>query len=252
MTPRGDVSGLKIDVLTLLPGIFHGFLGESILKRALGRGILELSFCDWRAYATDRHGSVDDTPYGGGPGMVLSAEPIFDAVEDIGALEPQDGLRRILLTPQGRQLNQELLAELAQARRLVLLCGRYEGFDERVRTGLGFEELSIGDYVINGGEVAAMVVVEGVLRLLPGALGADESAREESFQVPDGGAAAGSLLEYPQYTRPPEYRGMAVPDVLLSGDHGRIARWRRSQAEAKTKERRPDIWRERHEEGGEL
>ena len=229
-----DVQGLRIDVLTLFPGVFHGFVQESILKRAVGRGLIELRFIDWRACAEDRHGSVDDMPYGGGPGMVLCPAPIFAAAERIGAAQPREGVRRVMLSPQGRVLTQALLEELAAARRIVLLCGRYEGFDERVRTGLGFEEISIGDYVISGGEVAAMVLIEGVLRMLPGALGDPRGAREESFME--------DCLEYPQYTRPADFRGMRVPDVLRSGDHGRIAAWRRAQALARTRERRADLW----------
>ncbi len=228
------MGGMRIDVLTLFPGIFQGFLQESILKKAIGRGILEVRFVDWREHAENRHGSVDDAPYGGGAGMVLRPEPVFEAVEAIGAGEARDGLRRIMLSPQGVPLTQALLCELARAERIVLLCGRYEGFDERVRSGLGFEEVSIGDYVINGGEVAAMVVIEGVLRLLPGALGDPRAAAEDSFMC--GG------LEYPHYTRPPVFRGMAVPEVLLSGDHGKVAQWRAEQAAVRTKDRRSDLW----------
>ncbi len=251
------MAGLRIDVLTLFPGIFHGFLNESMLRRAVSRGVAELHFCDWRAFTTDRHGSVDDVPYGGGPGMVLCPGPIFAAVEDLGVAQPQEGVRRILLSPQGRTLSQGLLSDVCRAQRLVLVCGRYEGFDERVRVGLGFEEVSLGDYVIAGGEVAAMVIIEGVVRLLPGALGATESTREESFQAsPDSsgeGSGLGGLLEYPQYTRPPVFRGMAVPDVLQSGDHARIAQWRRDRAQERTRRRRPDVWerlRERREANG--
>lgn len=227
------MAGLRIDTLTLFPGIFQGFVQESILKRAIDRGLLDLRFVDWREHAVNRHGSVDDAPYGGGPGMVLRPGPVFDAVEAIGAAEPREGLRRIMLTPQGAPLTQAFLCDLARAERIVLLCGRYEGFDERIRIGLGFEEVSIGDYVINGGEVAAMVVIEGVLRLLPGALGDPRAAEEDSFMC--GG------LEHPHYTRPPVYRGMAVPEVLLSGDHGKVAQWRAEQAAARTRDRRSDL-----------
>lgn len=227
------MGGLKIDVLTLFPGIYKGFLGESILKRAIDQGLLAIGLHNWRDFAENRHGTVDDMPYGGGPGMVLCPGPIFRAAASIGADKPEDGMRRIMLTPQGQPLQQALLQELAQAERLVLLCGRYEGFDDRVRTGLGFEEVSIGDYVINGGEVAAMVVIEGVLRLLPGALGDARSACDESF--------AHGMLEYPHFTRPPEYEGMTVPEVLLSGHHGKIAEWRERQAEKRTQARRKDL-----------
>ncbi|HNR98596.1 MAG TPA: tRNA (guanosine(37)-N1)-methyltransferase TrmD [Planctomycetota bacterium] len=227
------MAGLRIDTLTLFPGIFQGFTQESILKRAIDRGLIELRFVDWREHAVNRHGAVDDAPYGGGPGMVLRPEPVFDAVAAVDAAEPREGLRRIMLTPQGTPLTQAFLCELARAERIVLLCGRYEGFDERIRIGLGFEEVSIGDYVINGGEVAAMVLIEGVLRLLPGALGDSRAAAEDSFMC--GG------LEHPHYTRPPVFRGMTVPEVLLSGDHGKVARWRAEQAAARTRGRRSDL-----------
>ena len=245
------MAGLRIDVLTLFPEIFHGFLGASLLRRAVSRGIVTLNFCDWRAYAADPHGSVDDLPYGGGPGMVLSPGPIFAAVEALGAAEPSEGTRRVLLSPQGKLLTQDLLERLARADRLVLLCGRYEGFDERIRLGLGFEEISIGDYVLAGGEIPAMVIIEGVVRLLPGALGASESVEEESFHRGSGPSALGGLLEYPQYTRPAVFRGMAVPEVLLSGDHAKIARWRREEAVRRTRERRPDILERLKREGGD-
>ncbi len=230
---------LRVDVLTLFPGIFRGFLSESLVKRCVERGLVSFHFCDWRVFAKDRHRSVDDLPYGGGPGMVLRPEPIFEAVEALGVDKPRPGLRRIMLSPQGKLLTQSVLSDLARARRLVLLCGRYEGFDERVRIGLGFEELSIGDYVIAGGELAAMVVIEGVLRLLPGAVGCEASVRDESFQQAE--KACGVLLDWPQYTRPAVFRGMAVPEVLLSGNHERIAQWRREQALRRTRERRPDL-----------
>jgi len=179
--------------------------------------------------------------------MVLRPEPVFEAVEAIGAHRPQEGTRRFILTPQGNLLSQSLLEELARCRRLVFLCGRYEGFDERVRLGLGFEELSIGNYVIAGGEVAAMVVIEGVLRLLPGAVGCETSLKQESFCKGEEGFA---LLDYPQYTRPPVFRGMAVPEVLLSGDHKRIERWRKEEALKRTRQRRPDLLRALKKEGG--
>ncbi len=229
------MNSLRIDILTLFPGIFQGFLQESILKRIIDRGLVDIGLTNWRDYSTDKHRSVDDTPYGGGPGMVLRPEPIFEAVERIGAAAPREGMRRILLSPQGRTLTQPLLRELSQADRLVLLCGRYEGFDERVRLGLGFEELSIGDFVLNGGEVAAMAVVEGVIRLLPGALGAAESTQEESFSA--------GRLEYPQFTRPRIFKGMAVPEILLSGDHAKIARWRQKKSLEHTEQKRPDLLR---------
>jgi tRNA (guanine37-N1)-methyltransferase len=210
---------LRFDLLTLFPGLFDGFLSESILKRAIARGLVAVERWDIRDWAEGKHKPVDDRPFGGGPGMVLMAPPVVAAVEAVRASADPPG-RLIVLTPQGRRLDQDWVRELAQERRLVLVCGRYEGFDERIFETLGPERLSIGDYVLSGGEVAAMVVVDAVTRLLPGVLGDAESAIDESFG-PDGG------LEYPQYTRPREFRGRTVPEILLSGDHAAIARWRR-------------------------
>jgi tRNA (guanine37-N1)-methyltransferase len=210
---------LRFDVLTLFPALFEGFLGESILKRAIDRGLVEVNRWDIRDWAEGKHKQVDDRPFGGGPGMVLMAPPVVAAVEAVRAMTEPPG-RLIALTPQGRRLDQRWVAELAKEPRLVLLCGRYEGFDERIFEALGPEPLSVGDYVLSGGEVPAMVVIDAVMRLVPGVLGDAESAVDESFG-PDGG------LEYPQYTRPREYRGSEVPDILLSGDHAAIARWRR-------------------------
>jgi tRNA (guanine37-N1)-methyltransferase len=210
---------LRFDLLTLFPGLFDGFLSESILKRAIARGLVAVERWDIRDWAEGKHKPVDDRPFGGGPGMVLMAPPLVAAVEAVRASADPPG-RLIVLTPQGRRLDQDWVRELAQEPRLVLVCGRYEGFDERIFETLAPERLSIGDYVLSGGEVAAMVVVDAVMRLLPGVLGDAESAIDESFG-PDGG------LEYPQYTRPREFRGLAVPEILLSGDHAAIARWRR-------------------------
>lgn len=224
---------MRIDVLTIFPGMFAGVLGESIIKRAIEAGIVEIRLSDFRAFAKDRHRSVDDRPYGGGPGMVLRPEPIFEAVEAVRAKGGPEASRGILLTPQGRRLDQALLRDLARERWLILVCGHYEGFDERIRIGLGFEEVSIGDYVLSGGEIPAMVLIDGIVRLLPGALGDPASSASESYSQ--------GLLEYPQYTRPVEYRGMRVPDILVSGDHGKIAAWRREQAIARTRERRRDL-----------
>jgi len=224
---------VRIDVLTIFPGMFAGVLGESIIKRAIEAGIVEIRLSDFRAFAKDRHRSVDDRPYGGGPGMVLRPEPIFEAVEAVRAKGGPEASRGILLTPQGRRLDQALLRDLARERWLILVCGHYEGFDERIRIGLGFEEVSIGDYVLSGGEIPAMVLIDGIVRLLPGALGDPASSASESYSQ--------GLLEYPQYTRPVEYRGMRVPDILVSGDHGKIAAWRREQAIARTRERRRDL-----------
>lgn len=210
---------LRFDVLTLFPGLFDGFLGESIVSRALAKGIIQVERWDIRDWAEGKHKQVDDRPFGGGPGMVLMSPPVVAAVEAVRAkVQPPGEL--IVLSPQGRRFDQAKAAELAQKRRLTLVCGRYEGFDERIMEILRPELLSVGDFVLSGGEVAAMVVIDAVTRLIPGVLGDSESAVDESFG-PDGG------LEYPQYTRPREFRGLAVPEVLLGGDHAAIARWRR-------------------------
>jgi tRNA (guanine37-N1)-methyltransferase len=209
---------LRIDVLTLFPPLFDGFLSQSILNRALQDGLVEVKRWDLRAWAEGKHKTVDDRPFGGGPGMVLMAPPVVAAAEAVrGAAEP-DG-RLVLLSPQGRRLDQQWVAELAKEPRLILLCGRYEGFDERIVEILEPELISVGDYVLSGGEVAAMVLIDAIVRLVPGVLGDQRSTVDESFG-PDGG------LEYPQYTRPRVYRGRSVPAVLLSGDHAAIARWR--------------------------
>src|SRR5437660_1973699 len=220
---------MKIQVLTLFPGMFAGPLDESIVKRAREAGLLELAIHNLRDYAHDRHKTVDDRPFGGGPGMLLKPEPIFEAVEKLA----QDAALVILLSPSGRTFNQPIARELSQAKHLLLVSGHYEGFDERVREHLADDELSIGDYVLTNGALPAMVVVDAVTRLLPGVLGDDESAQEESFSH--------GLLEYPQYTRPAEFCGMKVPDVLLSGNHAEIARWRAEQARLRTENRRPDL-----------
>jgi tRNA (guanine37-N1)-methyltransferase len=226
---------LTIDIITIFPRMFDGILGESIIARARRAGLVEVRLIDLRDYTKDRHRSVDDRPYGGGPGMIFKPEPVFSAVEAVLASgsAPAERTRKLLLSPQGRRLVQADLWSLAKAERLVLLSGRYEGFDERIRAGLGFEEVSIGDYILSGGEVPSMVILEGVVRLIPGALGDEESNRSESFE--DG------KLECPQYTRPPDFRGMRVPEVLISGDHRRIARWREEEALRRTRERRQDL-----------
>lgn len=218
-------------MLTLFPAMFAGPLDESIIKRAREAGLLDLKIHPLRDYAHDKHKTVDDRPFGGGPGMLLKPEPIFEAVEDI----TREATRVILLSPAGRPFSQAIARELAQLDDLLLVTGHYEGFDERIREQLADDELSIGDYVLTNGALPAMVVVDAVARLLPGVLGDDESAKDESF------SAGGPALEYPQYTRPAEFRGMKVPDVLLSGNHAEIARWRAEQARARTKERRPDL-----------
>lgn len=214
---------IRFDVLTLFPSLFEGFLSESILRRAIDKGLVEVHRWDIRDWAEGKHRQVDDRPFGGGPGMVLMAPPVVEAVEAVQAKEKsgeESPGRLILLSPQGRRLDQAKVIELSSESRLVLLCGRYEGFDERIVETLQPESLSIGDYVLSGGEVPAMVVIDAVMRLIPGTLGDSESARDESFG-PDGG------LEYPQYTRPRVFRGQEVPEILLGGDHAAIARWRR-------------------------
>jgi tRNA (guanine37-N1)-methyltransferase len=223
---------MRIDVLTLFPEVFESFFASSILGRAVQAGVVEFGLTNYRDFAHDRHRSVDDSPFGGGPGMVMACGPVFEAVEHVAAGHDGEPLR-ILLTPQGEPFNQSLARELASVGWLMLICGHYEGFDERIRLGLGARELSIGDYVLSGGEAAAMVVVDAVVRQLPGALGDEQSAVDDSFSR--------GLLEYPQYTRPREFRGMEVPEVLLSGDHARIEAWRREQALERTRRRRPDL-----------
>jgi tRNA (guanine37-N1)-methyltransferase len=220
---------MKIDVLTLFPAMFAGPLDESIIKRARDAGRLDLTIHNLRDYAHDRHRTVDDRPFGGGPGMLLKPEPLFEAVEALSG----EGTRVVLLSPAGRPFSQAIARELAGLNHLLLVSGHYEGFDERVREQLADDELSIGDYVLTNGALPAMVIVDAVTRLLPGVLGDEDSAREESFSQ--------GLLEYPQYTRPAEFRGMKVPEVLLSGNHAEIARWRAEQARLRTKERRPDL-----------
>ena len=220
---------MKIDVLTLFPGMFLGPLDESIVKRARDAGRLDLRIHNLRDYTHDRHKTVDDKPFGGGPGMLLKPEPIFEAVDDLAT----ETTWVVLLSPGGRTLNQAVVREFTQCQHLLLVCGSYEGFDERVRETLADDEISIGDYVLTNGALPAMVVIDAVTRLLPGVLGDDESSREESFSQ--------GLLEYPQYTRPAEFRGLKVPEVLLSGHHAQIAQWRLEQAELRTKARRPDL-----------
>ena len=220
---------MKIDVLTLFPGMFPGPLDESIIKRACESGRLQLGIHDLRDYTHDRHRTVDDRPFGGGPGMLMKPEPLFEAVEALRG----EKTRVILTSPAGRLFRQEIARELAAEEHLLLVCGSYEGFDERVRQGLADDELSIGDYVLTNGALPAMVIIDSVTRLLPGVLGDDESSQDESF--------SGGLLEYPQYTRPAEFRGMTVPEVLLSGDHAAIEKWRREQAEVQTRQRRTDL-----------
>lgn len=220
---------MKIDVLTLFPEMFAGPLDVSIVRRARTTGLLELRIHNLREFTHDRHQTVDDRPFGGGPGMVLKPEPIFEAVERLA-----DAQTRVILTaPTGRPFTQAIARELAGYAHLLFICGSYEGVDERVREALAHDELSIGDYVLTNGGLAAMAIIDAVTRLLPGALGDEESAAQESFSQ--------GLLEYPHYTRPAEFRGMKVPEVLLSGHHAEIEKWRAEQAKARTKARRPDL-----------
>jgi tRNA (guanine37-N1)-methyltransferase len=220
---------MRFDVLTLFPEIFQGYLGQSLLKLALQKQLVEVHLWNLRDWAAGKHKSVDDRPFGGGPGMVIMPGPVFDAVEAVRPLAPAEG-RLVLLTPAGRRLDQALVRELSQEKRLILLCGRYEGFDERVRLGLRPLEISVGDFVCNGGEVPAMVVIDTVVRYVPGVLGDPESVTEESH-------SEAGRLEYPQYTRPRVFRGMEVPDILLSGNHEAVARWRREMSEARSRGR---------------
>jgi tRNA (guanine37-N1)-methyltransferase len=223
---------MRIDVLTLFPDAFAGPLQSSILGRALAGGVAEVRLHDVREHALDRHRVVDDYAYGGGPGMVMKPEPLAAAIETVRSAAESPG-RTILLTPQGRLLNQAVVDELAAETRLILVCGHYEGVDERIREHFVDDEISIGDFVLSGGELAAMVLIDAVVRRLPGTLGSADSLLEESHS--DG------LLEYPQYTRPADFRGWQVPDILLSGNHGEIARWRRRQRIIRTAQRRPDL-----------
>jgi tRNA (guanine37-N1)-methyltransferase len=223
--------GLDVHVLTIFPHMFPGPLGDSITGRALAAGLARISAVDIRAFANDRHRSTDDYPYGGGPGMVMRPEPLIGAIESVR--QPQS--RLLLLSPTGRRFSQSLAHELAVEQHLVLVCGRYEGVDERVALATGAEEVSIGDFVLTGGEIAAMVVLDAVIRLLPGVLSSSDAWQDESHSLPHG------LLEYPQYTRPVEFRGLRVPDVLLSGHHAQVAAWRRRQALMRTQQRRPEL-----------
>lgn len=229
---------LRVDVITIFPGFFRDAFDYGILNRARDSGLVQINAHDLRRWTTDKHHTVDDRPFGGGDGMVLKAEPIFSAVGDLtGSSRREDypkDVRVILLSPQGQVFNQSLAEDLSRnASQIVLICGRYEGVDERVAEALVTDEISIGDYVLSGGEPAALVVIDAVVRLLPGALGSETSAVHESF--------SGDLLDHPQYTRPPDFRGLRVPDILLTGNHAEIARWRREQAVKKTQRNRPDL-----------
>lgn len=222
---------MRFDVFTLLPETFSPYLQASILQKAAGRGLVEFHLHNIRDYTHDRHHTTDDMPYGGGGGMVMKPEPIFEAVESVLGAPPACPV--LLMTPQGRVFNQKIAQEFAQLPRLALLSGRYEGVDERIREHLVTDEISIGDYVLTGGELPALILIDAITRLIPGVLGDPTGAEDDSH--------ASGLLEYPHYTRPPEFRGWKVPDVLLSGDHGKIARWRREQSLRRTLAKRPDM-----------
>ena len=225
---------MRIDILTLFPNMFSGPFDESIIKRAIDNSIVSIIIHNLRDWGLGKHKIVDDYPFGGGAGMVMKTEPIFEAIEAIKSQDNDSSAPVILLTPQGRVFSQKIAAELAQLEHFILICGHYEGIDERVREHLATDEISIGDYVLTGGELAAMVIVDAVVRHLPGVLGSEESAAEDSHTT--------GLLEYPQYTRPPVYRGWEVPQVLLSGNHAQIAKWRREQSILRTFIRRPDLF----------
>jgi tRNA (guanine37-N1)-methyltransferase len=234
---------MLFDIFTILPEVFPPYLESSILQRARQRGLIDVRVHNIRDYTQDKHHTTDDTPYGGGGGMVMKPEPIFEAVESVlgfaSHLSPQPvadarpGIPVILLTPQGRVFNQRVAEELSRYERIALLCGRYEGVDERIREHLVTDEISIGDYVLTGGELPALVIIDALARLIPGVLGDPEGAQDDSHSM--------GLLEYPHYTRPPEFRGWGVPDILLSGDHARIEKWRREQALLRTFNKRPDM-----------
>ncbi len=225
---------MRFDVVTLFPEMFAGYLGQSLLNRAIQQGLVSVQLHNLRDWSRDKHQTVDDRPFGGGPGMVLKVDTVVACVEDVQRLAPDPG-RQILLTPQGTRLNQQIVEQLAQSPRHLLLCGRYEGFDQRVVDILQPEEISIGDFILNGGEVAAMVLIDSLIRLVPGVLGDERSSHDDSF------SAGNRLLEFAQYTRPREFRGHLVPEILLSGDHERIAQWRRDQSRQRTEQRRSDL-----------
>jgi tRNA (guanine37-N1)-methyltransferase len=223
---------MRIDILTLFPEMFPAVLDQSILRIAREKGLVEYHLWNIRDFSQDKHKKVDDRPYGGGPGMVMRPEPVFSAIEAVEKEDPAPS-KKVLLSPQGVRFSQSLAVELSRERRLLFLCGHYEGLDERIREGFDFLEISIGDYVLSGGEIPAMVIVDAVVRLIPGVLGDETSVSSESFSE--------GLLEYPQYTRPREFRGMKVPEVLISGNHEEIRRWRLEQARARTRRKRPDL-----------
>ncbi|MCA9190124.1 MAG: tRNA (guanosine(37)-N1)-methyltransferase TrmD [Planctomycetales bacterium] len=224
---------MRFDIITLFPQIFRDYLGESLLSKAIAAGIIEVNTFDLRHWSRDKHHKVDARPFGGGPGMLIQVEPVVECVEEVQSKGETPG-QLILLSPQGERLRQPLVAELAQCPRLILLCGRYEGFDHRVIELLKPREVSLGDFILNGGEVAAMAIIESTIRLIPGVLGDERSSAEDSFSDAE-------LLEFPQYTRPREYRGISVPNVLLSGNHQQIAAWRAEQRLTQTQQKRSDL-----------
>ncbi len=225
---------MRLDVLTLFPEMFSGYLSQSILNKSIERGLVEIHVHNMRDWSTEKHNKIDDRPFGGGPGMILMVEPVVNCVRDVQKMAPEPGTL-ILTTPQGQRLNQPLVEDLAVKKRFVVLCGRYEGFDQRVIDILQPMELSIGDYILNGGEVASMVLIDSLVRMVPGVLGDELSNWDDSF------SRGNRMLEYPQYTRPREFEGHEVPDVLLGGNHGAIEDWRKKQSLEKTKQRRSDL-----------
>lgn len=225
---------MRFDVLTLFPEIFPGYLSQSILNKSLERGLVEIHVHNMRDWAEGRHHKIDDTPYGGGPGMILMVEPVINCVRDVQKMASQPGTV-VVLTPQGQTLKQPMVEELAANQRMILLCGRYEGFDQRVIDILQPLEISIGDYILNGGEVAAMVLIDSLVRMVPGVLGDEKSSWDDSF------SRGNRMLEYPQYTRPREFEGCEVPEILLSGNHGEIERWRKAKSLENTKNNRSDL-----------
>jgi len=229
---------MRIDILTLFPEMFHNVLGESMLKIAREKELVSFHLHNIRDFSNDKHRCVDDKPYGGGAGMVMKPEPVFNAVEAVELLDDAASTK-ILLTPQGETFNQGIADDLSKKTRLMIICGRYEGFDERIRSGIDALEISIGDYVLTGGEIPAMVLIDSISRLVPGVLGGDDSLQDESF--------VNRMLEYPQYTRPAEFRGMKVPEVLKSGHHSKIEEWRMENAILRTQERRPDLLKDKTE-----
>ena len=229
---------MRFDILTLFPGLFESYLGQSILKLAIQRGLVDIQTHNFRDYAEGRHKQVDDKPFGGGPGMLMMCPPVFDCVAAVES-KSETPAKLIMMSPQGRTLDQSLVEELAEEQRVIILCGRYEGFDDRIRQGLQPMEISAGDFICNGGEVPAMLLIDTVIRLIPGVLGDETSSKYDSF-------SNAGLLEHPQFTRPREYRGMTVPDILLSGNHEAIAKWQHEQSLKRTAERRSDLLEQRN------